>query len=459
MLFISHANPEDNEFSMWLALQLAREGYPIWCDLTKFLGGEDFWKDAEEALRERTIKLIYVLSKTSNRKIGPLQELQVAQNIARDLNFKDFVIPLLIDDLHHKEINIQLSRLNAIPFNSGWPKGLKILLDKLEKESVQKSPKFNPESVTSWWRNQFSAEQGVLEQPDKYFSNWFPISPLPEVLYFHELKRLAIGKIEVPEELPYPAFQHGLNLVSFAEASDFADKLGEHMTIRDTLAVSVDAFLNNGLSQPYINRKQSRDFIFRLLRLAWAKFIKARNLPIYELANETKCFYFTKDMVKNDNLYFIGANGDKTYRSVVGFKTVKESKRYWHFAVQAKPLIYPCLAYIVKPHVIFSDDGTKIWESKERMHTARRSQCKNWWNPEWRDRILATMAWLANEKDKIEIRLSSNMSMYASSLPILFDSPVSFIDPKEEILVIDYDDDRDEEIEEELEEFEKTGEQ
>lgn len=38
-VFISHAYPEDNQFTLWLALRLAREGYPVWCDLTKLLGG------------------------------------------------------------------------------------------------------------------------------------------------------------------------------------------------------------------------------------------------------------------------------------------------------------------------------------------------------------------------------------------------------------------------------------
>ena len=47
MVFVSHANPEDNEFARWLALRLAGEGFPVWCDLTELLGGEDFWKDAE----------------------------------------------------------------------------------------------------------------------------------------------------------------------------------------------------------------------------------------------------------------------------------------------------------------------------------------------------------------------------------------------------------------------------
>ena len=40
MLFVSHANPEDNLFTRRLALRLARESYPVWCDLTKLLGGE-----------------------------------------------------------------------------------------------------------------------------------------------------------------------------------------------------------------------------------------------------------------------------------------------------------------------------------------------------------------------------------------------------------------------------------
>ncbi|MBZ5503834.1 MAG: toll/interleukin-1 receptor domain-containing protein [Acidobacteriia bacterium] len=42
-VLISHAT-EDNEFTLWLALQLAKEGYRVWCDLTKLLGGENFWE-------------------------------------------------------------------------------------------------------------------------------------------------------------------------------------------------------------------------------------------------------------------------------------------------------------------------------------------------------------------------------------------------------------------------------
>src|SRR5690348_14506983 len=83
MVFVSHANPEDNVFTRWLALRLAADGFPVWCDLTKLLGGEDFWKDAEAAIRMRTCKFLYVLSTASNVKDGPRNELQVAVNVAK----------------------------------------------------------------------------------------------------------------------------------------------------------------------------------------------------------------------------------------------------------------------------------------------------------------------------------------------------------------------------------------
>jgi len=64
-IIISHA-VEDNEFTRWLTLQLAACGYRVWCDLTKLLGGENFWADIEHVIRQRAVKFLYVLSKTSN---------------------------------------------------------------------------------------------------------------------------------------------------------------------------------------------------------------------------------------------------------------------------------------------------------------------------------------------------------------------------------------------------------
>jgi TIR domain len=60
-LLLSHANPEDDDFTSWLALQLANEGYRVWCDLTKLLGGEVLWDEIEEVIKTRAVQVLYVL--------------------------------------------------------------------------------------------------------------------------------------------------------------------------------------------------------------------------------------------------------------------------------------------------------------------------------------------------------------------------------------------------------------
>ena len=229
-LLLSHANPEDNEFTLWLALQLANEGYRVWCDLTKLLGGEVFWDNIEEVIKTRAVKVLYVLSRTSNAKDGPRKELHFALGVAKREKLKDFVIPLHIDDLPHGDITIEITRINTVPCAKSWGAGLAKLLEKLEEDSVPKDPKFNRTAVNDWWRTQFSAEQGLRKEPEEYLSNWFPIT-LPKHIYFHSLSRKTIGVLEVAPALPYPAVQDGMFLITFAEAADFEDKLGPEMYI------------------------------------------------------------------------------------------------------------------------------------------------------------------------------------------------------------------------------------
>jgi len=426
-LLLSHANPEDNEFTLWLALQLANEGYRVWCDLTKLLGGEVFWDNIEDVIKTRAVKVLYVLSRTSNAKDGPLKELHFAQGVAKREKLKDFVIPLHIDDLPHGDVTIEITRINTVPFAQSWGAGLAKLLQKLEEDSVPKDPKFNRTAVNEWWRTRFSAQQGLRQEPEEYLSNWFPIT-LPKYVYFHSLSRKTIGKLEVPPTLPYPAVQDGLDLITFAEAADFDGKLGPEMYIaKASEPIEVAGLL------------AETDFgkhLFQLLRLAWEQMLDERKLPNHELANRAKCFYFPKDRVPNDKVFFTGVDGDRTYRAMVGFSTRTNpttgvsAKRYWHFAVQARPLVHPTLAYIFKSHVLFTSDGTTLWESKKRLAAARRSQCKAWWNDEWRDRTLAAATYLCDGADNITIKLGSAASLSIPPSPLLFCSPVSYIDPQ-----------------------------
>lgn len=432
-VFVSHANPEDNRFTRWLALQLAREGYQVWSDITGLIGGEDFWREAERAIREYTIKFVYVLSRVSNVKPGPLKELHVADTVARQHpGLQDFIIPVLIDDLPHAEINIELARLNAIASKPSWAAGLAMLLKKLEHDGVPKTPASSPAAVASWWREHVSAEDGILQVGEDYFSNWFPFAGLPTGVHLHELRR------DPPPEnvFPYPGVWHRPYLISFAPAGDLEEQLGKD-ALRTTRIFSSSAFLADGISG--IPQRQARDIVYRLLRVAWERFVVKRGLPTYELANQALCAYFTERAVGADRVSFRGIDGKTGHRQLVGYRSRtitgasgKETrKRFWHFGIQGRPLIYPRFAYVIRTHVLFSSDGTHIWLSKDRLHRARRTACRDWWNDDWRDRTLAAMSWLAMGGETIRIELGSQIFVEVATEPVRFQSPVSYVEPDE----------------------------
>ncbi|MDQ2752623.1 MAG: toll/interleukin-1 receptor domain-containing protein, partial [Bacteroidota bacterium] len=116
-IFISHAAPEDNDFTRWLSLQLIGLGYTVWSDVINLKGGEDWWKFIEKEIREETIKFLFILSTASNYKDGTLKELAVAQKVKKQLADDQFIIPLHIDKaLSYDDVNIELNRFNSINF-------------------------------------------------------------------------------------------------------------------------------------------------------------------------------------------------------------------------------------------------------------------------------------------------------------------------------------------------------
>ena len=50
-LFISHAAPEDNPFTLWLGAKLAALGYEVFADILRLRGGDDWERILESAIR------------------------------------------------------------------------------------------------------------------------------------------------------------------------------------------------------------------------------------------------------------------------------------------------------------------------------------------------------------------------------------------------------------------------
>ena len=79
--------------------------------------------------------------------------------------------------------------------------------------------------------------------------------------------------------------------------------------------------------------------------------------------------------------------------------------------------------------MVFSFDGKLIWRDDKKLHRARRKKCKSWWNPEWRDRILAAMTFLANGGEHISVQLAPSVYINVLSRPLSIEVPVAFDDP------------------------------
>jgi TIR domain len=95
VVFISHANPEDNAFTIWLSARLACAGYEVWSDIANLLGGEEFWDNIEEAIRRHSAKVVAVLSRRAQQKKGVLDEINCAISVER-MNWTPFAGPRVV---------------------------------------------------------------------------------------------------------------------------------------------------------------------------------------------------------------------------------------------------------------------------------------------------------------------------------------------------------------------------
>src|SRR5262245_19174479 len=132
-LFISYAW-EDQAFARWLALRLTCEGYRVWIDQLRLLGGETWPNGSSAAIRTRTFRMLGLLSKHSIAKPNPVKERTLALSLAKKPAMRGLLIPLNVDGLAAADLDWLTSDITFIPFAASWGKGFAQLLKLLERE-------------------------------------------------------------------------------------------------------------------------------------------------------------------------------------------------------------------------------------------------------------------------------------------------------------------------------------
>lgn len=425
-IFISHANPADNDFTKWLYCKLTLLGYKVWCDIFKLKGGEDFWKDIEEVIRNDTIKFLFVLSNNSNHREGTSKEITTAEKTNKTLDDKRFIIPLHIDrELSHDDVNIDLLRINSINFKDSWVEGLKALKELFIDDRVPVSSEKDKELdniINTLYNNDYS----IIEKEEQHSSNWFPIISIPEKIYFHRFEYAVPADFKL-EDLPYPVTTYKKRIVTFAGCYDFVDDLPKtnNYLESNTDSFNIADILSEDFNSRFIKRNEAKNIIMNLLKKGFDKHL-SKKIEKYELTNDT-AFWIKKgvlDKDKYDNVLLIGKQKDKN----------------WHFGISGNLKMFPEPVFVIKSHIFFTSDGKNLIESTGIQHSSRRRQGKNWWNEEWRKKIDAVINYLS-ENNEICIDLGKDCSFKISNVSCSFTSNISYKDPSDKKILEEIEDD------------------
>jgi hypothetical protein len=435
-IFIGHATPEDNEFTLWLQSKLIGEGYNCECDLSLLLGGEaDYWKNLQDFLEERTIKYILVISRVTFKKGGVLDEWEHCKSIERQNKLKDFILPIKLDDAPFNS-RIGLNRRNIVVFENNWSTGLKRLIKKLKNDNVPVNPDSNS-LLSNWYENVYTNWSGIeAKYEDKFYSNWIEIPSVPKWIYFYKFKNEKQAKVILENNMVYPAFRHGNVIISFQKSLEYYLK-NQDLKIEPTQIV--EKHTNDAFSwyenDEFPTFHDFRRLLVRLLNTCFEMYLKGLDLSTYELSNST-CYFFEHD--KNLRRKGVFKIADKTHKIGV---TGKFYDDFWHYGISFRTILHPELCISIKNHIIFTEDGKKAWDDDKKMHRARRKKGKRMFNKEWRNQMLAFLSLLSNnEESNISIPVNEQENINLSTTPIIFEAHFGYNEPNDKERIIPIDD-------------------
>lgn len=421
VVFISHANPKDNEFSVWLAQQLTLCGYSVWCDVRDLSAGDKFWDDIEDCIRSRCAKFIVVLTRTSQTASGVLDEIDLAIRVERSQQLVRFVLPVRLDDLPFSEVRANLGRKNIIDFHKNWAAGLKSILDVFDRDRVPRADIPYPNALHFGTPRSKSAML-VFERPELLTSNWLPIRELPPFVYFYDVAAPMEQIDGIASSLNTPTFKHLRLIGSFSDLNrrETGMKTG---VLTERYRIAFSNFLDgNDKGGPHIKPRDAHNLSISMLRQAWNAEMDSRGLKSFTLASNSVAWYMPIDLVERNTVTFLDADQKKRRKTMVNWS--ERRKVFWHFAVEARPVLGSEPRYVLRQHVIFTADGRTPLVSKERMHVLRRRFCKSWWNDRWRDLLVAFVAWLDPASNRafgvagVHVQLDNSLLQFVSPLSL-----------------------------------------
>lgn len=406
-LFISYAS-EDWIFADWLALKLASEGYKVWYDRIKLLGGESYPRDITAAIKNQTFRVLALLSRNSIEKPNPVKERTLALNIAKERKI-DFLIPINVDGLKATELDFMTSDLTFVPFEKGWFEGICALLKKLQQIHTPRNQSRGQQIISEW----LLTEEQPKIKTETIGSNLLLVLELPTILR----KYSVIPEIDIESRYPnWPFSKDGeKTLWAFCPPET---------SVLDWLK-EIDHFDLGHLN--YYPRMPSPSILTILLH---------RSIRLLCLNKGLKpsddILYFPDKLVPKNKLYFTRYDGKKCYVKAVGerrFRVAQQGnilleKSRYHLSPDFRFFINLFGSQLIRLHIgVLWTDLSGIPLEAKKSNRRRKSLCKHWWNYEWLSRLMALLQWFGDGKEEITVLKTDSRDLRIGLTPfILFQS-------------------------------------
>lgn len=403
-LFISYAT-ENSVFAEWLALRLTAEGYRVWCDRTHLLGGESYPGDIDDAIKNRTFRVLALLSRASLRKVNPRKERTIALNIARERN-AEFLIPLNVDGLSPTELDWMTSDLTFISFHPNWTSGFSQLLKKLQAIDAPRAVEAGRARACDW----MAVNAEASNRNERLWANILTVTKLPVALYKYELQeRLILPKLA--ERWAFFNPSNSQIAWAFGPPEDESS-----VPLRRVMALSWK-------DVPEVDGLRTDDLALAILRKAITVKCLQRGM---KLIPKSGLLYYPQGLLPDDRLWFTSYDGKKTYVNAIGERTFRsrgerEVNRYHlspHYCLTEET---GRLAVRVSIHLHLTDlngyplEGAKVISRRKRI-------CRNWWNHQWISRFLGVVQWFCDGEQEYNVLCTPEGSFRIASTPLTLSS-------------------------------------
>lgn len=421
-IFISYAG-EDADLAEWLSLQLIAQGYKVWCDQIKLLGGESYPSDIDNAIKNNTFRVLALLSKHSVHKANPKKERTLALNIAREEGI-DFLIPLNVDGLSPTELDWMTADLTFISFSKSWAEGLKNVLKKLSSINAPKSFSEGRKAVCEW----FSIRDEAVKKEEQLWTNLLPIIEIPRRIHRFEI----VNKANIDTISDKWPFYHQSPHIVWSFSKPHSDI---QVDVKRTASVAWESVADyEGLNM--------RNVTTNLIKKCIVVYCLRKGME----QEPTKKYglYFPESSFPKKRLSFVNYKQKKVTISVIGERTFysagfREKNRY-HISPAFKPLLWTFHVPVIRVNIrvyLTNLNGNPL--DSRKMVSRRKRLCKDWWNYEWLSRMIAVSNWLSDGQETFNVLSTDNGNLIVSGRPITLQAPFGIDEGYEEPIIVEDD--------------------